>query len=349
MRSRSKSSSQNQSDHSAKLPTISDVANLAGVSPSTVSRVLNTPSSVAPTARDAVNRAVATLAYVRHGAARALSSRRTHLIGAVVPTLDNPIFARCLDAMEKQLKAAGFGLLLTTNGYDPDREMAGIQMLIERGAEGLMLVGAARRASVYDLLAANQVVHCLTWIAHAGPDHMCVGFDNHRAAERVAAYLCDIGHRRFGMIAGRTDDNDRAAARLAGVRGILPSCGASLAVSERAYTVSEGRDALRALVRGHPGITAIICGNDILALGAVAEAISLGLRVPQDISITGFDDLEIATCAVPPLTTVRVKADQIGSRAADCLIALIANAGTRGDVELEADLVVRGSTAPPKY
>ncbi len=347
MRPRAPCSSRSKPDHPAKLPTISDVALLAGVSPSTVSRVLNTPGSVAPAARDAVSRAVQTLAYVRHGAARALSSRRTHLIGAVVPTLDNPIFARCLDAMEKRLKAAGFGLLLTTNGYDADRELAGIQMLIERGVEGLMLVGAARSASVYDLLAANRVAHCLTWIAHAGPDHTCIGFDNHRAAERVAAYLCDIGHRRFGMIAGHTGDNDRAAARLAGVRAMLQDRGASLAVSERAYTVSEGRDALRTLVRGDPLITAVICGNDILALGAIAEAIALGLRVPKDVSITGFDDLEIATCAVPPLTTVRVRAVEMGARTADCLMALIAKADTGGDVEIDADLIVRGSTAPP--
>ena len=329
------------------VPTLNDVAKRAGVSAATVSRVLNAPDSVAPAARASVLEAIKALAYVRDNAARALASRRTHLVGAIVPALDNPIFARCLEALERSLNEAGFGLLLTTSGNDAARELAGMRMLLERGAEGLMLVGAARAESTYAFLAANGVAYCLTWTSDPDERHPCIGFDNHKAAARVAAYLGDIGHRRFGMIAGQTRDNDRAAGRLAGVREVLEVRGLSLVVSQRAYSVSEGRDALRAMVRGPDRVTAVICGNDILALGAIAESTALGLNVPSDISITGFDDLDIAACSNPPLTTVRVRADLMGSRAADCLIGLIGGAAAAPSVELDADLIVRGSTAPP--
>lgn len=326
-------------------PTLGDVAREAGVSTATVSRALSAPDTVGIEARQAVAAVVERLAYVRHGPARALASKRTYLIGAVVPTLDNPIFARCLETLQSRLQEVGFSLILATSGYSPDRELASIRILLERGIDGLMLVGGKRSAAVYALLAAKGVQCCVTWSLRDAGKQVCVGFDNAKAAAGVVEHLYQLGHRRFGMVAGLTGDNDRAADRVAGVREALRAHGLKPTILERAYTVTDGREALKALARlGRPP-TAIVCGNDILALGVLAECARLGLRVPQDVSVTGFDDLDLATCTSPMLTTVRVAADEIGYHAANRLIALTTGEGSRDDLELPTALIVRGSTA----
>ena len=332
----------------ATLPTLGDVARAAGVSTATASRALSNPEKVRPDARQAVASAVERLGYVRHGPARALASRRTHLIGAIVPTLDNPIFARCLEALETQLQAAGFTLILATSGYDPVREQASIRTLLERGVAGLMLVGSGRPVEVYDVLAAQRVACCLTWsLGEAASGQSCVGFDNAKASRAIVEHLWDLGHRRYAMVAGLTEDNDRAAQRLAGVRDAVAQRGGNLLVQERPYTAAQGRQAALELLRWAEPPTALICGNDILAFGAMSGCAALGLRVPHDVSVTGFDDLDLAACSSPPLTTVRVDAGRIGRLVGERLIALVAGRGAAEVVEIPAALVVRESTAPP--
>ena len=333
---------------STVVPTLEDVARLAGVSRATASRAIATPNKVRAKARAAVAEAVITLGYVRHGPASALASRRTFLIGAIVPTLDNPIFARCLDALQKTLDGAGFTLLLTTSGYSARQELAGIQTLLGRGVDGLILIGGSRSADIYALLDSKNVAYCVTWSwSPTNTGHVCVGFDNRLAAINIVDYLYGLGHRRFGMIAGLTEDNDRATERLDGVRSSLAAHGLEPIVIERRYSVSEGHDGARVLMDRPNPPTVLICGNDILALGAMAGCASLKLRIPQDVSITGFDDLDFARCTTPPLTTIRVEADEIGRRSAERLIALITGNGPQNSVQLPVDLIVRGSTAPP--
>lgn len=332
---------------SAVAPTLEDVARLAGVSRATASRALATPDKVRAKARNAIVEAVVALGYVRHGPASALASRRTFLIGAIVPTLDNPIFARCLDALQRTLDAAGFTLLVATSGYSTHQELAGIQTLLERGVDGVILVGGRRPADIYTLLDSKNVAYCLTWSSSSDAGQVCVGFDNRLAAINIVDYLFGLGHRRFGMIAGLTQDNDRAAERIDGVRIALRTRGLEPIVIERRYSISEGQDGARVLMDRASPPTALICGNDILALGAMAGCASLKLRVPQDVSITGFDDLDFARCTTPSLTTIRVEADEIGRRAAERLIALITGNGPQNSVQLPVDLIVRGSTAPP--
>ncbi len=326
--------------------TIRDVAAAAGVSVATVSRALSSPEQVSADLRMRVVRAAEGLGYVVHGAARALASRRSHAMGALFPTLDNPIFATCIDAFQRRLDAGGYSLLVATAGYDSAREGRELRTLLERGVDGVMLIGAEHAEASWALLRRGTPA-VLTWTHEApGSGLPCIGFDNRAAARRVAEHLLGLGHRRIAMIAGVTRDNDRAAARVAGVRDALEAAGLRLPagrLTERPYTVADGHAAVIDLLAQPEPPTAVICGNDHLALGAIAGARARGVEVPRQLSITGFDDLDFAAFAVPALTTVQVPAAEMGRRAADHLVALATGQSPRPVVELEAPLVLRGT------
>jgi LacI family transcriptional regulator len=329
---------------------LADVAQFARVSTATVSRALTCPDKVKPATAARIRQAVQALGYVAHGAARALASRRTHTIGAVIPTLDNAIFANTAHALQKTLDDAGYTLLLASHEFDAEVEARVTRALIERGVDGLVLLGATHHPSVMRMLDAQQIPYVLTWALDASGRHPCVGFDNRAAAIRVANYLLDLGHRQFAMISGVTEGNERAAERLAGVRQALSDHGMALAtgrVVEKPYTLTAGREGLREVLRETPRPTAVICGNDVLAIGALAECHAHGIAVPREISVTGFDDLEMSAVVTPALTTVHFPTAELGTYAAQHLLARIAGKPFEARVELPVELVVRGSTAPP--
>jgi LacI family transcriptional regulator len=333
--------------------TIRDVAKAAEVSVATVSRVFNRPDIVAASLRARVQEAAERLGYLVDGAARALASRRSRAIGAIVPTLDNPVFAACIDALQQRLDGHGFALLIASAGYDAARETRELRLLLERGIDGLMLVGAEHPPAVWALLARRSptVPAVVTWTSEPARGHVsCIGFDNRAAARRIVDHLLQFGHRRIAMVAGPTAGNDRAIARVAGVREALAAAGIGLAppyLTERPYTVPDGHAATAALLSLPEPPTAIVCGNDHLALGALAGARSLGLAVPRDVSVTGFDDLDFAAYADPPLTTVRVPAAEMGLRAAEHLAAAAVSPQPPATALLEAPVMLRGSTGPP--
>jgi LacI family transcriptional regulator len=330
--------------------TLGDVAREAGVSPATVSRVLNRPETVRGELREAVRRVVDRLGYLPHGAARALASRRSQTIGAIVPTLDNAIFARCLDALQRRLNAAGYVLLLATTEYERGREKTELQALLERGVDGIMLVGGDHDPALYTHLGAKGLPFVNTWVYDPAAGRPCIGFDNRGAARRLTNYLLDLGHRRFAMIAGITLHNDRAAERVAGVREALAARGLELRperLVERPYTIAEGRGAMRMMLALPDPPTAVICGNDILAIGALAECLAARVAVPDHVSVTGFDDIELAAHLQPPLTTIRVPSAEMGRRAAEYLLDRLAERITPGIVQLPVELILRGTTAPP--
>lgn len=332
-------------------PRLADVARLAGVSTATVSRVLNQPATVTAQLRERVHAAVDTLGYVPHGPARALASRRSKTIGAVVPTIDNAIFARNIQSVQARLVDAGLTLLLASSDYDYEREQRAVQGLVERGIDGLILVGETRAQSIYQLLEKKRVPYVNTWIYREDSPHPCVGFDNAQAAYQIGSYLLDIGHRRIAMVAGIRRGNDRAAARVHGVTAAMAERGVRFDrghLVEHDYDIAEGRRAASRLLASPNRPTAIVCGNDILAFGVLFECRARGVDVPRDISITGFDDLDLAANIEPPLTTIRVPAAQMGHRAAEYLLARLEKTPVPEKTELQAALVVRETTAPPR-
>lgn len=336
-----------------KQVKLSDVAALAGVSPATASRVLNRPEKVGREMRERVQAAAATLGYVRDAAARALASRRSRTIGAVVPTLDNPIFATGVQGLESRANERGYSLVVASSDYRIDKELRQATMLLERGIEGLMLMGTEHHPSLYALMKTRGVPHVNSWVNEGDAEHPCIGFDNVEAATRLTSYLLDLGHRRFAMIAGMAAGNDRAAARVEGVRAALAADGLVLEEGrfiEIPYGVREGRDGLRAVLAGDAATrpTAVICGNDLLAFGAMFEAAAMGVDVPGDLSVVGFDDTELSSHIPPGLTTMHVPSVEMGELAADYLVNRIEDQPVRHRTRVEVRLVVRGSTAPPR-
>ncbi len=329
---------------------LDDVARVAGVSLATASRALSTPHLLKPATLTKVRDAARLLGYMPHGAARALASRRTHTIGAVIPTLDNAIFASATQALQRELGEHGYQLLLASHEYDPARETAVTRALLERGVDGLVLVGTDHSPELYQLLIGSGSPYVLTWSLDDSGHHHCVGFNNREAAARVAQYLYELGHRAFAMISGLTGHNDRARDRITGVREALRARGIELPaqrVVETAFSVNSGREALRAVLKLDPRPTAVICGNDVLAQGVLIEAAAQGIAVPGKLSITGFDDMELVAQTPPGLTTVSIPTAEIGRRTARHILARLNGEETEKRTELAVELIVRGSTGAP--
>lgn len=335
---------------SRRAVTLTDVARLAGVSTATVSRALSLPHKVRPLTLARIEQAVQRTGYVAHGAARALASRRTGTVGAVIPTLANAIFASTTQALQKTLDAAGYTLLLASHEFDPVVEARVTRALLARGIDGLVLLGTTHDASVFRMIGARQVPYVLTWALDARGSHPCIGFDNRAAAVRLADYLLELGHREFAMISGVTSNNERARERLEGARMAIAARGARLPTTrivEKPFTHAAGRDGLREVMMGSPLPTAVICGNDVLAIGAMTECAARGLAVPRDLSVTGFDDMEIAALMTPALTTVHFPTAELGAYAATHLLDRLAGKSVEMRRELPVELVVRGTTASP--
>lgn len=338
---------------SPSLPTLQDVAKEANVSTATVSRALNRPDAVVQETRERVLEAVARLGYSPNFGARALAAKRTNTIGAVIPTMENAIFARGLQAFQETLSEGGCTLLVASSSYRTDLEEVQVRALVARGADALLLIGKQRHQSVYDFLKGRGIPYVLAWAFHNDREHTYVGFDNRFAAAAMMEKVLAYGHRRIGMIAGLTADNDRARDRLYGVRKAVenyPQENVTLTVAEASYSYEDGgRAAAKLLSSSQPANkrpTVLVCGNDILAVGAIKQIKSMGLRVPEDVSVTGFDDIEVARIVDPPLTTMHVPHREMGGLAAQCLLQVLSSTGAAaGSQELKPRIVERGSLA----
>lgn len=328
--------------------TARDVARAAGVSVATVSRVLNGNPSVAPALQEQVQRVADELGYTPHAAARALALQRSMAIGAIVPTLEDSNFAVGVAALQRRVAKAGYTLLLASSNYDQEEELRQVRALCAQGIAGLMMVGAQHAPATYDLLASKQIPYVNTWVIDA--DHPSVGFDNREIGRVLADYLLDLGHTEFGIIAQRSPESDRAASRLAGVRRALKARGVRLPqeqLIERSHKIADGQTALRQLMSAKRRPTAVICGTDMLAFGALVEARRQGMNVPADLSVTGINDTELAANLSPALTTIRLSAEEVGYRAADYLLARANNEPGLRRTMVPFELVVRESTGVP--
>jgi LacI family transcriptional regulator len=329
---------------------LSDVARISGVSSATVSRALNNPKIVSEHSLSRIQQAVSELGYLPNSAGRALASCRTHTIGALIPTLSNPIFAAGVGGFETTLNELGYSVIVSSTDYHLDREERQARTLIERGASALMFMGGTHETDLRQLLTARRIPFVNTWVYDPRSEDPCIGFDNEHAAMQLVDHLVGLGHERFAMIAGITDENDRAAARVKGVRKALKRRKLPLPVEnviECEYSVSSGRGGLRTLMdRIDPRPTAIICGNDLQAFGAIFEANAMGLKVSADLSITGFDDIEMASHVPPGLTTMHVPSREMGVSAATFLTRRLMGESASNHVRIDTKLVIRGSTGP---
>ncbi len=326
-----------------------EVAKIAGVSTATVSRAINNPEVVSVELRERIASVVKRLGWVPHGAARALATRRSSAIGAVFPTLTHGDFARALEGLQDELARLGYGLLLACSNYDMDQEFRQVRKLVERGVDAVLLVGELHHPDLIDLLDQNDKPHLNLFVYNAETRGASIGPDNRKALYRLTQYLLELGHRRFGVIAQETTVNDRAAARLQGIHDALaehalavrPDC---FAVGQ--WTIREGRALFRRIIASSPRPTAVICGNGYLAVGALLESQAQGIRVPEQMSIVGYDDIEIMRELPVPITTVRVLSEEVGRRAARCIVARLEGSEDTTEFECGAEIVIRASSGP---
>jgi LacI family transcriptional regulator len=332
------------------IPTLQDVASRAGVSTATVSRAINFPDQVAEVTRDKVNVAIAELGYSPNFGARAMAARRTNTIGAIIPTMENAIFARGLQAFQEELRSNGYTMLVASTSYQPDTEEEQIRSLVARGADALLLIGYRRNPAIYDFLDAQDVPVLLTWAFDPAATRPSVGFNNSAAMQEMAKNVIGLGHRRLALISAETAQNDRASARCDGIRQAMTAAGLdadTLSFVETKYGIDEGAAAFDQVMTHDPRPTAVFCGNDVLAVGALRRARECGISVPGDVSIVGFDDIELAQVVYPALTTVHVPHREMGRKAGQALVKHLRDGTALEPIELHTKLVLRNTLGPP--
>ncbi len=330
---------------------IDDVARLAGVSNATVSRAMTNPGRVNPETLRLVLDAVAKLGYVAHGHARALASRKSNTIGAVIPSLENAIWANTTYALQKVLGENGYMLLVACSEYDLAVETAQVRRLIERGVDGIVLTQVLHEQELYALLEKFQMPYVFTWAYDTTGRLPAVGFDHRRATSQITRHLLNLGHRDFGIVSTITRDNRNAQDRLAGVIETLEAAQISIPphrIVEAPFSYDAGRKALHKIVDAGKLPTAVVCLNDVLAIGAMAGAREMSLRVPGEISITGCEDLEVASVVTPALTTVRYPTWELGHYAGLDMLAYLDKKAKIEQRIFPTEVVVRESTAPPR-
>lgn len=327
-----------------------DVARLAGVSTATVSRCLNAPDKVDEATRRAVDAAIAKLGYVPHGAARALRSDRSKMVGAIVPSFGYALYARTTSALQATLDAKGYAMVLAEHHYDTATELRIADQLVSLGVDAFVFVGLHHDPALFARLERYGRPYVLTWGVDPMRRHPSIGFDNRAATAAMTRHLLALGHRRFGLLSAPTRDNDRATERGAGVRDALAEAG--LALDERCVQygpidLAAAAAMMRRLLAlpGRP--TAVVGTNDVFAVGAMLACRELGVRVPDEVSITGVDSTELGATQVPPLTSVGTPILDIGRAAGEQLVARIEGAPFTPFQTLPFTLTLRGSTAPP--
>jgi LacI family transcriptional regulator len=331
-----------------------EVARQAGVSPATVSRVINRPELVAVPTRLKVQAVMQALGFVPNASAQALRRGRSQLIGALIPHISYSVFADFTDAVQKVFTAVGYNVMLGVHHFNPKDELRQARSLVQAGVEGLLIVGYEHDPELFETLAQKKVTYICTDVHQSNATHPSVGYDNYSAGQKIAAHLLALGHRRFAVITGNTQKNDRMAARLAGFRAQLNQAGQSIndsMVIEGDYTLADGRRGLMQLLANKSNentdpISAIMCGNDVIALGVLLEARARGIDVPAQLSVVGFDNLEWAKEFSPALTTMSVPLSEMGTLAARALLSRIQGGSCDHALELPLELVVRETTGP---
>ncbi len=329
-----------------------DVAIAAGVSTATVSRAFNSPEKVNPDVRERVLAAAASLGWLPHAAGSALARRRSSIAGVVIPTLGQEVFATQVGAMQAAFAEHDITLLIGCSNYDPDQAAQQVRAMLARGVDALAVLGQLPQPNLFEIVRTRRVPYVITYGSTPDTTHPCVGFDNRAAFHAITRYLISLGHKTIGVILQPTRYNERIVARLAGVRDALAEEGLGLRpqhLCEGEYGIAAGRLGLRTILGGKgPAPTAIICGNDLLAIGVLLEARAMGIHVPGDLSITGFDDVSIAAEFDPALTTMKVDNAEIGRLAARYLLSQLSNETSPSSVLIAPALIERGTTAAPK-
>ena len=336
-----------------RRPTIRDVAARAGVHPATASRALNPALAgrTTETTTRKVTRAARDLGYKADPAARSLRTRRSGFVGVVVPDLTNPVLPPIVRGIEEVLWQADLACLLGDTDNSREREAALVDDLRARRCEGLIVATATRTSATVAGLAGDELPTVLVTRETDERSLPLAAGDDAAGVEAAVRHLVGLGHERIAHVTGPLDLSTTVR-REAAFRAALAQAGVTqepVVIHGEAFTVPAGRRLTSELLRSGPDLTAILAGNDMIALGCYEALAEAGLRCPDDVSVAGHNDMPLMAQVSPPLTTVAIPQRELGAEAARMLLARL-NGDATGSARrlLPTRLVVRGSTAPPK-
>jgi len=331
-------------------PTIADVARQAGVSTATVSRVLAGLGGARPATSDRVLEAARVLGYRPSGVARSLKLRTTRTFGLIVTDIENPFFPQLVRAVEDAANEQGYAVLLCNAVDDPERELAYLELLADRRVDGVVIAAGSLGLRQRRWLDAAPLPVVL--VNGSIPGTASIESDNLAGGRLAGEHLVALGHRRLGVLTAPARNVD-AGARLAGVRAAVEAAGldaAGVMVVTGEPGVTGGETAMRALLRDAPLTTGVAAYNDLMAIGAMRAVRACGRRVPDDVSVVGFDDIGLAAFVDPALTSVAQSTAEMGRWAIARLTAAVRGETTAepiGPVMIPVLLRVRASTGPP--
>lgn len=303
----------------AKTPTLADIAAEVGVTKITVSRALNSPDQLSPATLEKVRAAISRSGYTPNLLAGSLSSNRSKLVVALVPSISGAMFTATMQKVAEHLQQHGYQLLIGQAGYDDAREDALLEAVIGRRPDGIILTGIVHSAQARQKLRAARIPVVETWDLTPKPIDMLVGFSHPAIGRAAAEYLWQRGCRRPGVI---SPDDRRARLRADAFTAFYATKKIAVPTVEAPAPtpMGDGRNGLGALLLDHPRIDGVFCGSDNLALGALVEAKARGVSVPQQLKVIGYGDQSYGKDADPPLTSVRIDGAAIGRIAAEMLI-----------------------------
>ncbi len=329
--------------------SIRDVAARAGVSVGTVSNVLNRPALVAPLTRDKVTNAIAQLGFVRNESARQLRAGRSRTIGLVVLDVANPFFTDVARGAEEIADAKDTMVLLCNTGEDPRRELRHLEMLEQQRVLGVLITPVDTKNQRIEAMMRRGMPVVLVDRRSKRRNRCSVGVDDVLGGRLATSHLLDMGHRRIAFVGGPTTLQQVAERREGAAQALHGRAGSLLTIETPSLSISTGRTAAEQIANlsATKRPTAVFCANDLLALGVLQELTRHGLRVPQDIALVGYDDIDFAAAAVVPLSSVRQPREQLGRTAADLLLEEVNDPQRHKhrQVVFEPELVVRESSS----
>jgi DNA-binding LacI/PurR family transcriptional regulator len=334
------------------MPTLQDVAKRAGVSTATVSKVLSNTPYFTDETREKVMRAVDELGYIPNLAARALSRGKTHIIAVVFPYVYDPIFAdphvlRILEGIEGECHQRGYNILLSTPRVTPEGIDEHYRQLILSGyIDGVIALDNVPFASVIDPVRQKRIPSVDIGYRKVGP-YVCS--DDHMGSFQMMEHVIGLGHRHVGIIGMPDDLHFAVAHRIDGLQAAAAAAGLDFVSMPRLngdFSIDSGAACAERLLTDCPELTALICLNDRMAMGAIQRARQMGRLIPRDLTVVGYDDIPMAAAFDPPLTTIDQQAPLLGRKAAEMLFHLL-DGKPPESVIIPTRLVARGSSAAP--
>ncbi len=329
------------------MSTILDVAKIAGVSTATVSRVINSPDTVREETRGKVTRAMKTCNYKYNALARGFATKQSNTIGLIIPTINNPVFAESTRGVQDCANQKKIQVILGNTYYRYEQEESLVETLREKQVDGLIITTTNPRGSILNILLDEEFPFVLLYSTVKKGPLSAVGIDNFKGGYQATEHLIKLGHVRIGMVAGIFSKSDRSFHRWHGYKQCLKNYDIPYdknLLEQTEYSLTGGRDSAKKLLARPNPVTAVFCSNDYLALGAMKGARELGLNLPEDLSIVGFDDIQIASYVIPGLTTISQPAYKMGKLGAELLFKRIENQAKPEQRMLESSLIVREST-----